>query len=72
MTSFFASLDSRIEIATSGTQVYNMMGLKISSSKWDWLKCAVDFDGAANANANSRYWAITDHYSKEYPWLAGV
>ena len=41
-----------------------MMGFWNSSKgNWDYLKCAIDFDGAVNANANSRYWAITDNYS---------
>ena len=28
----------------------------------------VDFDGTVNANANSRKWNISDHYSQNKPW----
>ena len=41
-------------------------------NEWDWLRCAIQFDGAVNANANSRYWYITDHYSTEKPYDIGV
>ena len=55
-------LKSSIEIANSGYQVYQIMGLQ-NGSDVDWLKCAIDFDGTVNANANSRYWAVSDHYT---------
>lgn len=42
------------------------------NGKWDWLRCAINFDGAVNANANSRYWQITDWHSTEIPWDVGV
>ena len=48
------------------------MGLK-NGSYIDWLKCAVNFDGTVNANANTRYWSVTDHYTKgDKPWNIGV
>lgn len=48
------------------------MGLK-NGDYIDWLKCTVNYDGAVNANANTRYWAVTDHYSKgTKPWDKGV
>lgn len=46
------------------------MGLKMDS-KWDWMMCTIDFDGAVNANANSRYWEIYDHNGSDKPWEVG-
>jgi hypothetical protein len=68
---FYATLKSKIEIGTSGTQVYNMVGFQFDG-KWDYLRCAINFDGAANANANSRYWYITDHWSSDRVYNIGV
>ena len=53
----------------AGFVVHNLMGLKIGK-KYDWLECSVRFDGAVNANANSRLWSISDRYSPkgEMPW----
>ena len=51
-----------------------MLGFKDPNNddQWDWLRCAIQFDGAVNANANSRYWYITDHYSAEKPFDVGI
>lgn len=66
-------MKSLIEVSTSGSQVYQLMGLKNGSNNIDWLKCTVNFDGTVNANANTRYWAVTDHYSDgDKPWSVGV
>ena len=27
------------------------------------MLCKIDYDGKVNANANSRYWSISDRYS---------
>lgn len=70
-TYFYATLKSRIEIGTSGTQVYNMVGFKYENG-WDYLRCAINYDGDANANANSRYWYITDHYASDRVYSLGV
>ena len=32
----------------------------------------MQFDGAVNANANSRYWTVSDHYSYKRPYDVGV
>ena len=48
-----------------------MMGFKYEEG-WDYLRCAINFDGAANANANSRYWYITDHYASDRVYEIGV
>ena len=72
-TTMFVTLKSRIEIGTSGTQVYNMLGFwDAEASQWDYLRCATNFDGSINANANSRYWVISDHYAKERMYSLGV
>ena len=73
-TMLFVTLKSRLEIGTAGTQVYNMMGFQNprNNNNWDYLRCAINFDGAVNANANSRYWVISDHYSDRRPYEAGV
>jgi len=36
------------------------------------LRCAINFDGAVNANANSRYWVISDHHGAKRPYDVGV
>ena len=72
-STLFVTLKSRIEIGTSGTQVYNMMGFyDPDTEQWDYLRCAINFDGSINANANSRYWVISDHYAKERMYSIGV
>ena len=40
-----------------------------ASEKWDYLKCAVDYDGDANANSDppSRLYRATDHWSANKP-----
>ena len=50
------------------------MGLRDprNGGRWDYVRCAINFDGAANANANSRYWYITDHWSDERVYEIGV
>eukprot|EP00354_Favella_ehrenbergii_P009995 CAMPEP_0170466896 /NCGR_PEP_ID=MMETSP0123-20130129/10680_1 /TAXON_ID=182087 /ORGANISM="Favella ehrenbergii, Strain Fehren 1" /LENGTH=174 /DNA_ID=CAMNT_0010733131 /DNA_START=19 /DNA_END=543 /DNA_ORIENTATION=+ len=73
VSTLFVTLKSRIEIGTSGTQVYNMLGFWDDEQEhWDYLRCAINFDGAVNANANSRYWVISDHYSEERAYSTGV
>lgn len=74
MTKLFVTLKSKIEIGTAGTQVYNMMGFMNprNGNNWDYLRCAINFDGAVNANANSRYWVISDHNSSKRAYDAGV
>ena len=53
--------------------VYNMMGFWDEEREhWDYLRCAINFDGAVNANANSRFWVISDHYSDQRVYDAGV
>ena len=50
-----------------------MMGFWDSAkNQWDYLRCAINFDGAVNANANSRYWVISDHFGNERPYDVGV
>jgi len=72
-TNLFVNLKSRIEVGISGTQVYNMMGFyDEAKAQWDYLRCAINFDGAVNANANSRYWVISDHYGVKRPYDVGV
>ena len=43
-----------------------------NNGQWDYVRCAINFDGATNANANSRYWFITDHSSKKRVYEIGV
>ena len=68
-TAMYTRMSSRIEIATSGTDVYNLMGFKYDKG-YDWLVCGISFDGAVNANANSRYWEVSDRHSTGLPWEA--
>ena len=43
-----------------------MMGFWDSEKEqWDYLRCAINFDGQVNANANSRFWVISDHYAAD-------
>ena len=72
---FYVSIKSAIEVLVSGTQIYNMVGFQDPNredGQWDYLRCAVNFDGDVNANANTRKWVISDHYSTEIPYSAGV
>ena len=39
----------------------------MGSMKYDWLRCKVDFDGAAYANNYARQWVIEDGYSISLP-----
>ena len=73
-TTLFVTLKSRIEMGMTGTRVYNMMGFRdaYNNGQWDWLRCGIDFDGAVNANANTRYWTVSDHFSSERPWEIGA
>ena len=73
-TYFYATMKSRVEVGTSGTQVYNMLGFQdpTNDGNWDYLRCAINFDGTVNANANSRYWYITDHYAEDRVYGIGV
>jgi hypothetical protein len=59
----------KIEVLTSGTKVFMFFGLWDKyEEQWDYLKCSIDFDGSVNANANSRMWQVSDHYSVNTPW----
>jgi len=50
-----------------------MMGLwDAGKAHWDYLRCAINFDGQVNANANSRFWVISDHYATDRPYTTGV
>ena len=46
----------------------------MSGEKWDWIQCEIVYDGHVNAEANTRYWYISDRYStdNDYPWKVGV
>ena len=69
-TTFYARLNSKIEMPeAAGYVVHNLMGFKIGTNSYDWLECFVRYDGKTNANANSRFWTISDRYSKgKMPW----
>ena len=43
-----------------------------NNGQWDWLQCGISFDGSVNANANSRYWSISDAWSTDRVWNLGV
>ena len=46
-----------------------MFGLKFpDEEKYDWQMCKINFDGALNANENSRYWDIIHGYSDLPVW----
>ena len=68
VTTFFATLESKIEVIVQGTMVYQLMGMKMDSGKWDWLMCQIEFDGTAIANSNTRYWQVTDRNGSDMPW----
>ena len=66
---FWVKLTGRIEVLTAGTTVYMFLGFYDEDAKaWDYLRCAVDYDGQVNANANSRLFTVSDHYSVNKPW----
>ena len=73
-TILYVTLKAAIEMQASGTTVHTMMGLRDArnNGQWDWLECTVDYDGAANANANSRSWSVNDRYSTDIPYTVGL
>ena len=67
---FHVRLISRIELNTVGSNVYMFLGFfDPKFARWDYLKCAVSYDGDANANSSppSRLYAATDHSSNNKP-----
>lgn len=67
---FHVVLVSKIEINTVGANVYQFLGFfDPVVAKWDYLKCAVSYDGDANANSDppSRLYSVTDHSSNAKP-----
>lgn len=67
---FHVRLESKIEINTVGSNVYQWLGFYDPvMAKWDYLKCAVSYDGDANANSDppSRLYFVTDHSSISKP-----
>ena len=48
-----------------------MVGFK-NGSNWDFLRCKINFDGALNANENSRYWTVADFYADDIPYFLGA
>ena len=67
---FHVRLVTKIEINTVGSNVYLFFGMFDPEwEKWDYLKCAVSYDGDVNANSNppSRLYTVTDHSSVNKP-----
>ena len=49
-----------------------MVGWEVDVGKYSWQMCKINFDGANNANANSRYFDIITGYSDEPAWDIGA
>lgn len=65
---FDVVLQAKLELTISGSTVFLFLGFwDPEAYKWDYLRCAVDYDGVVNANAQSRPWVVTDHTSTNKP-----